>query len=764
MITRPDHPDPEATGFDGIICFGGEDWWYHNRGHFDMQMMRELQAHVPVLYVNSLGMRIPRPREGRMFVSRVRRKLRSVRRGLVRASPTLNVLTPIALPGRLGIRLTRPLLARAVRRAAERQGITRPLVWVACPTAAEVVDALDPVQVVYQRTDRYECFANVDAEQIARYDSWLKARSDLTIFCSRFLHAREAPQCAAALRLDHGIDAARFEAAGAGAESEPNDLAGIARPRAGFVGGIDGHTFDPELFVRVARDLPDIQFLLVGACSLPRHWCPLPNVHWLGQRPFGEVHRYMAACDVLLMPWRRSPWIEACNPVKLKEYLATGRPVVTTEFPELDRYRGHVRVATDAPAFAAAVREAIARPHDDAAAQALVRNQTWADQARTVLGTLAARCTPIAGTHDGSRGLDQDGSCGLENDGCRGLAEGKAASEATSEPAQPRLRRDHGTRLGRDDDTRITDVADTRALPTLASCVVLAGGLRLPPLAQDAGRHVLDLWLTSGDTVLDRWLARVREIESATGCPLPVRIVHSLGQATATARGDANVDIAYEPRPLRGPAGVLGDVCRASPPDAHVLVVEAARSAEAPLSDALREHAARGADITVVVNPDDTFAGAYVIRCGALRDVPEVGFVDLREQWLARMTRAGATIIVHRLPEPGLLPLRTSRQFLHAACIAGDVAPALADDLEPRCTVVPEGGSIGATVVCPGAMIGPGATVVDSILMPGSVVHANALVVRSLVCEGASVDAGAELIETVVPGPRPVAGEEPACA
>ncbi len=61
--------------YDGIICFGGEDWWYHNRGHYDMRMMRELSAHMPVLYINSLGMRVPRITEGSMFLRRIVRKL-----------------------------------------------------------------------------------------------------------------------------------------------------------------------------------------------------------------------------------------------------------------------------------------------------------------------------------------------------------------------------------------------------------------------------------------------------------------------------------------------------------------------------------------------------------------------------------------------------------------------------------------------------------------------------------------------------------------
>ena len=75
--------DTPLRRFDGIICFGGEDWWYHNRGHYDMQMMGRLSEHMPVLYVNSIGMRTPSPTEGRMFLHRVRRKLRSIRRGLV---------------------------------------------------------------------------------------------------------------------------------------------------------------------------------------------------------------------------------------------------------------------------------------------------------------------------------------------------------------------------------------------------------------------------------------------------------------------------------------------------------------------------------------------------------------------------------------------------------------------------------------------------------------------------------------------------------
>lgn len=373
--------------FDGVICFGGEDWWYHNRGHYDMQMMREASREMPVLYINSLGMRTPRPGEGRMFFKRVLRKLRSLRRGFTQVRDNFAVVSPFAIPGSMGMRISKRLLPGQIRRAARRAGIRRPLIWVACPPGAEVVEQLDPVGLVYQRTDRFEDYTNVDRARIIAYDHWLKESAGLTLFCSRLLYDNEHESCAQSAYIDHGADVERFEAAGREG-AEPPDVAPIARPRAGFVGGIDASTFDPPLFVEVANSLPDIQFVLVGGCTLPEGWADLPNVHLLGQRSYDEVASYMASCDVLLMPWNRSEWIQACNPIKLKEYLAIGRPIVSTSFPELSRYEGLVRVADGAEAFAQSIRDALAEPFDPAPGRRRVHSHTWDAKFHDVLDRL----------------------------------------------------------------------------------------------------------------------------------------------------------------------------------------------------------------------------------------------------------------------------------------------------------------------------------------------------------------------------------------
>ncbi len=377
--------------FDGVVCFGGVDWWYHNRGHYEVQMMRELSDRLPVLFVNSIGMRVPAVREGAMFRRRIARKLRSLRRGLVTVRPNFSVLTAAALPGPAGALARRYVLPWQVRHAARQLRIERPLVWVAVPTAADALDHLPVAALVYQRTDRFESFTRADAAQIAALDGRMKRHADLTLFCSRLLHEEERAACRAAAFVDHGVDFEAFAAAGAGLVPGPHEAAALPRPRAGFIGSIDEHTFDADLFHSVAERLPRVHFVLVGESTLADGRCRLPNVSMLGKRPYEEVAAYMAACDVLIMPWNRSPWIQACNPVKLKEYLAVGRPVVTSPFRELDSYPGLVRVASGEEDFAAQLEQALGDPGDPLPRRERVRRETWTAKAERVLAELAER-------------------------------------------------------------------------------------------------------------------------------------------------------------------------------------------------------------------------------------------------------------------------------------------------------------------------------------------------------------------------------------
>ncbi len=247
---------------------------------------------------------------------------------------------------------------------------------------------MNPIGVVYQRTDMLEAFPGADRDRIRSFDLYMKDRADLTLFCSSYLFETERVNCRRPLYVDHGVDFAHFALAGTAGTNEPPDVRALSRPRVGFVGGIDEHTFDRALFLRTARRLSDVQFVLLGTCTLSQNWCDLENVTQLGQRHYEQVAAYMAACDVLIMPWKQNDWIRACNPVKLKEYLAVGRPVVSTFFEELSRYKDVVTVARGAGEFTAAIRAALSNPGDEYSRRSRVENDTWSAKTNNVMKAL----------------------------------------------------------------------------------------------------------------------------------------------------------------------------------------------------------------------------------------------------------------------------------------------------------------------------------------------------------------------------------------
>ncbi len=384
----------EASPFDGVICIGGEDWWYHNRGHFDFQIMRRIARKMPVLFVNSLGVRMPTPGtsldDGRKFIGKIGRKLKSLSNGVTNVENKFWVFSPVMAPGATGQKLTAWALAPQIKLAALRAGIQRPLLWIHCPAGAALVGALGAVATVLQRTDRFEAFTEADGTTVGDQIRLLKTAADLVVYAAPHLMQEETGTVTRQLLVTHGVELDRFVADGRSPGRGPADLVALPRPRVGFIGGIDAHTFDPELFLDVANRLPDLQFVLVGGSSLPEGWCTLPNVRMTGRVPYEVVSRYMAAMDVLIMPWNKSEWIKACNPVKLKEYLAIGRPVVTTEFRALDGWRDVVRVAEDAESFAAAIRAGLAEGFNVGRVLPRLEKETWDAKADLVLNTLKA--------------------------------------------------------------------------------------------------------------------------------------------------------------------------------------------------------------------------------------------------------------------------------------------------------------------------------------------------------------------------------------
>ena len=378
----------------GWVCFSGQDWWYHNRAHSDFQLMRRIAISRPVLFINSIGMRTPIPGRTTQVTRRIIRKVRSVLKFLKQPlpdTPDFHVLTPLILPF-YGSRTLRAVNAWLVRQqvllATNALGIDLDdsVLFVTIPTAWDVVRPLPRRKLLANRSDLHSAFQEADQALIRKLEHELIVHSDLALYTSHELMRTE--QSLAGDRgvfFDHAVDFERFAAV---QDGPPEELAPLPRPIVGFFGGIDDYVVNLDLLKRVAEEIPRCTLLLIGDATCPLdELVALPNVRWLGFRPYDEIPSYGAAFDVALMPWLCNDWIEHSNPIKLKEYLALGLPVVSTDFPEVRLYSDVIAIARDDDHFVELVADALDGKSvgTDQTRKARVAGATWDRRAEELI-------------------------------------------------------------------------------------------------------------------------------------------------------------------------------------------------------------------------------------------------------------------------------------------------------------------------------------------------------------------------------------------
>jgi glycosyltransferase involved in cell wall biosynthesis len=148
----------------------------------------------------------------------------------------------------------------------------------------------------------------------------------------------------------------------------PPDLEALPRPRVGYVGAVNDKV-DFGLLREAARRRPHWSVVLVGPWAVREDADAFALrdtalVHFLGKRDVSQVPSYVASLDVCLMPYKLNEWTQHINPLKMYEYLAAGRPVVSTRIPAVEPFAEWIDVAEGADAFVEAVEKALAR--DDA--------------------------------------------------------------------------------------------------------------------------------------------------------------------------------------------------------------------------------------------------------------------------------------------------------------------------------------------------------------------------------------------------------------
>jgi glycosyltransferase involved in cell wall biosynthesis len=376
-----------------ILCFAGDVW--DGNPHSRHYLMRRFAGDYEVIFIEGAFVRRVSQLGGSDWM-RLLRKFRPTF-SLRTVEPHLHVLRPLPIPpaGRLLNRVRLELLRLVIQLALQRLGLRgKRISWFSLPNVADLAGRLGEAGSIFYYQDRYAEFTNADSEAIRAHMRTLVRGCDVCVASSAALAEDLRELEAEPVVVPHGVDVERF----AGEHAPPADVASLERPLVGFVGLLDDY-LSFESLIAVADRLDRGTVVLVGGSNADTAALEHPRITMLGQRPFSTMPAYLAAFDCCLIPFEVSELTEAVNPIKLREYLAAGRPVVTTPLPEVLAYGDVASIAATPDEFADAVLAILVDPEADgdgarARRRARVAADSWDAAAERVREVMDPLVTP----------------------------------------------------------------------------------------------------------------------------------------------------------------------------------------------------------------------------------------------------------------------------------------------------------------------------------------------------------------------------------
>ncbi len=363
-------------------------------------VMRTLAGANRVLWVNYHASR--RPRLTRQDLRLIVRRLSRTAKGTRQICENLSVISPLLFPlpeWRTARSLNAWRLSRCIDKALAALQTSPRQLWLFTPDIPELIPRMRPEKTVYYCVDDFAAFSGFNPALIESLEAKTLAWSDVVIATSRRLYDRCRRLHPNVHFVPHGVDFEHFASAQRlVADQIPADVRGVERPVFGYLGLVADYV-DLELIAAAARKRPEWTFVFLGeirrdiACV-----SGLKNVLMLGPRPYEALPRYCRAFDVGLIPFRMTRLVESVNPIKLREYLAAGLPVVSAPMEEVMQYAPAVQTATSLESFLvgceAALVEAALKPAADR--QALVREESWQARVEWLSAIVEERVRPAA--------------------------------------------------------------------------------------------------------------------------------------------------------------------------------------------------------------------------------------------------------------------------------------------------------------------------------------------------------------------------------
>ncbi len=376
----------ELRGRD-IICFS-HDWTGDplSKTH----LMRVLAKDNRILWINAIANRMPTASSKDM--SRIWRKIKAFTEPVREVEKNIFVLNPFAIPAygnRAIVDLNTRSLVRQVKTAMSGLGFSNVINMVFNPAAGMVAGKLGESHLIYYCVDEYTAFTGLAA--LKEIEEELFRKAELVIVSAEKLYDSKKQFNSNTHIIRHGTDWRHFRTALDPDLAIPTDVADLPRPLIGFH-GLLADWVDFELIKKTAEHFAGGSVVLVGKIAVDAEQKVkildnVPNVHFLGRKPYAELPAYCKAFDVALNPFAINDLTLAANPLKVREYLAAGLPVVSTDIPEV-RILADCLVGTNHADFIAKIEGAIADPKPRAEVSDAIAHESWEakiDELRVIL-------------------------------------------------------------------------------------------------------------------------------------------------------------------------------------------------------------------------------------------------------------------------------------------------------------------------------------------------------------------------------------------
>jgi len=393
-ISLENEPEQDAT-WDGMICFAND--WYADplsKKHLMLRFARNRK----ILWVNSVNNR--RPQMASKDFRRVFEKLAGFRKGLSQVEEGIWVLTPLYIPfhGNSVIReLNRQLLGAQIRRALKQLQIRHAVTYTFAPTSADVVGTLGEDSIVYHCVDEFSAFSDAGAE-VAQRERELLGKADVVLCSAAGLYDNKKAHNPHTYLVTHGVDYEFFRKATSADTPVADELRALPKPILGFT-GLLADWVDLPLLAELAKRRPEWSIVLIGRSDVDlKIFDGLSNVHLLGHRPYNQLPEFLRGFDVALLPFVNNELTVNANPLKLREYLAAGLPVIASPIPEVVRYASQVALASTAEEYEKAI-DALLKKDDlgpSLARSAKMASESWDAKVIEIEGILRKTNAPAA--------------------------------------------------------------------------------------------------------------------------------------------------------------------------------------------------------------------------------------------------------------------------------------------------------------------------------------------------------------------------------